>query len=175
MSNLISVINNLQDKLPLGIKQNIKLIPRLMLSPFSKLPASIQELFVEQIINAIFRQSIEDEELHFLENKWLAINITDAEYRCFISLTINESAKLVAKKSITNEPSVEFSATTEALALLMNKQEDPDTLFFKRALMVTGDTELGLEIKNFLDDLEMNHVPQIIRHALDHFCKYLAH
>lgn len=175
MGSLISVIDNLQDKLPLGIKQNIKHIPRLMLSPFSKLPASIQELLIEQIVNNVFRQSIEDEELHFLENRWLAINITDANYRCFISLNINESAKLVVKKSIASEPNVEFSATTEALALLMNKQEDPDTLFFKRVLMVTGDTELGLEIKNLLDDLEMNQVPQIIQHALDQFCKYLAH
>ncbi|OGA74158.1 MAG: hypothetical protein A3G81_12825 [Betaproteobacteria bacterium RIFCSPLOWO2_12_FULL_65_14] len=37
-----------------------------------------------------------------------------------------------------------------ALAL---RQEDPDTLFFTRRLVLEGDTALGLEIKNALDSL----------------------
>jgi len=37
-----------------------------------------------------------------------------------------------------------------ALAL---RREDPDTLFFTRRLVVEGDTELGLALKNALDAL----------------------
>lgn len=37
-----------------------------------------------------------------------------------------------------------------ALAL---RREDPDTLFFSRRLVLEGDTELGLAIKNALDSL----------------------
>ncbi|MEE8428093.1 MAG: SCP2 sterol-binding domain-containing protein, partial [Gammaproteobacteria bacterium] len=33
-------------------------------------------------------------------------------------------------------------------------REDSDTLFFQRRLRMEGDTELGLEIKNFLDSLD---------------------
>lgn len=38
-----------------------------------------------------------------------------------------------------------------ALAL---RREDPDTLFFRRRLVIEGDTDLGLVVKNALDALD---------------------
>jgi predicted lipid carrier protein YhbT len=38
-----------------------------------------------------------------------------------------------------------------ALAL---RREDPDTLFFSRRLVLEGDTELGLALKNSIDALD---------------------
>jgi predicted lipid carrier protein YhbT len=35
------------------------------------------------------------------------------------------------------------------------RKEDPDTLFFSRRLLMEGDTELGLLVKNTLDALEL--------------------
>lgn len=40
------------------------------------------------------------------------------------------------------------------LALLM-REEDPDTLFFNRRLVLEGDTDLGLLVKNTLDAVEL--------------------
>ena len=37
---------------------------------------------------------------------------------------------------------------------LLQRQEDPDTLFFNRRLSIEGDTELGLMVKNTLDALD---------------------
>ena len=34
------------------------------------------------------------------------------------------------------------------------RREDPDTLFFTRRLVMTGDTELGLVVKNALDAID---------------------
>lgn len=48
-----------------------------------------------------------------------------------------------------------FSANLAAYLQLLARQEDPDTLFFKRELEITGDTELGLRVKNLLDSLEI--------------------
>jgi predicted lipid carrier protein YhbT len=48
-----------------------------------------------------------------------------------------------------------FSANLAAYLQLLARQEDPDTLFFKRELEITGDTELGLRVKNLLDSLEL--------------------
>ena len=42
---------------------------------------------------------------------------------------------------------------------LASRQEDQDTLFFQRSLMIEGDTELGLGIKNLLDSLEPEQLP----------------
>ncbi|OGA61529.1 MAG: hypothetical protein A3F77_03095 [Betaproteobacteria bacterium RIFCSPLOWO2_12_FULL_67_28] len=44
-----------------------------------------------------------------------------------------------------------------ALAL---RREDPDTLFFKRRLVMTGDTDLGLVVKNALDAIDWSRLPR---------------
>jgi len=41
-----------------------------------------------------------------------------------------------------------------AFLQLVTQEEDPDTLFFRRQLQFFGDTELGLEVKNFLAAFE---------------------
>ena len=48
-----------------------------------------------------------------------------------------------------------ISAPLSALARIATRQDDPDTLFFHRRLQITGDTELGLVVKNLLDSIEL--------------------
>jgi predicted lipid carrier protein YhbT len=50
-------------------------------------------------------------------------------------------------------PDVTVRASFEDYVRLALRQEDPDTLFFSRRLVIEGDTALGLEIKNALDAL----------------------
>ena len=52
------------------------------------------------------------------------------------------------------EPDLAFAANLSAYLQLLARQEDPDTLFFSRELEITGDTELGLIVKNMLDAVE---------------------
>lgn len=49
---------------------------------------------------------------------------------------------------------VAFRANLAAFLQLINRQEDPDTLFFNRQLLIEGDTELGLLAKNLLDAID---------------------
>lgn len=49
---------------------------------------------------------------------------------------------------------VTFSATLATFLRLVRRDEDPDTLFFNRKLMIQGNTALGLQIKNVLDAVE---------------------
>jgi predicted lipid carrier protein YhbT len=49
---------------------------------------------------------------------------------------------------------VTFRAPLGTYLKLIARQEDPDTLFFKRELAIEGDTELGLAVKNMLDAIE---------------------
>jgi len=55
------------------------------------------------------------------------------------------------------EATVSGSATD--LLLLASRLEDADTLFFQRRLMLTGDTELGLTVRNLLDRLPWESFP----------------
>ena len=45
------------------------------------------------------------------------------------------------------------------LILVAGRKEDPDTLFFQRRLSIEGDTELGLEVKNLMDNIEFEQLP----------------
>ena len=61
--------------------------------------------------------------------------------------------------SASREPDLAFSAHLSAYLQLLSRQEDPDTLFFNRELEITGDTELGLLVKNLLDAVEWPSLP----------------
>ena len=56
-------------------------------------------------------------------------------------------------------PDLSFSANLSAYLQLLTRQEDPDTLFFNRQLLIEGDTELGLTVKNMLDAIEWSRLP----------------
>lgn len=55
-------------------------------------------------------------------------------------------------------PDLRFRAKLSAFLQLLNSQEDPDTLFFQRALVIEGDTELGLRVKNMLDAVDWSGI-----------------
>ncbi len=61
------------------------------------------------------------------------------------------------------EPDLAFAANLSAYLQLLTRQEDPDTLFFNRELEITGDTELGLLVKNMLDAVEWPSLPSLPR------------
>ncbi|MDT4888135.1 hypothetical protein FQZ97_1246490 [compost metagenome] len=46
---------------------------------------------------------------------------------------------------------LELGAKLADLLSLMRAETDADTLFFQRRLRISGDTELGLIVKNWLD------------------------
>lgn len=50
------------------------------------------------------------------------------------------------------------SSVAGFLALAL-RREDPDTLFFTRRLVMTGDTDLGLVVKNLLDAIDWSRLP----------------
>lgn len=56
-------------------------------------------------------------------------------------------------------PDLSFAADLSAYLKLLARQEDPDTLFFNRQLMIEGNTELGLTVKNMLDAVEWDRLP----------------
>ena len=65
---------------------------------------------------------------------------------------------------------VTFSASTADFARLALRLEDPDTLFFNRRLLIEGDTDLGLGVKNMLDAVELEtavaHMPAVLGHIV---------
>lgn len=61
-----------------------------------------------------------------------------------------------------------FTASAQDFARLALRLEDPDTLFFNRRLLIEGDTDLGLMVKNMLDGVELETVAAAMPAGMGH-------
>jgi len=106
-------------------------------------------------MNAIFSAPLEAGELEFLTQRVVNIFVTDAGLRFSVRL---DKDKLRAGNEVA-EADVTIEGTAYTFLLLATRKEDADTLFFHRQLKTSGNTELGLHLKNFLDGLEPETLP----------------
>jgi O2-independent ubiquinone biosynthesis accessory factor UbiT len=84
------------------------------------------------------------------EGKTFGISVTDAG----IDIRFKHANGRFAPVFGQGEADVRFAATLVTFVRMARREEDPDTLFFNRKLAITGDTALGLQIKNLLDAVE---------------------
>ncbi|MCV5960072.1 SCP2 sterol-binding domain-containing protein, partial [Escherichia coli] len=56
---------------------------------------------------------------------------------------------------------------------IAGRKEDPDTLFFQRRLSIEGDTELGLEVKNLMDSVDLEQLPKAMQVALNQLADFV--
>ena len=68
---------------------------------------------------------------------------------------------------------VSFSGNLNDLVLIAGRKEDPDTLFFQRRLSIEGDTELGLEVKNLMDSVDLDLLPTPLKTLLNQIEKLI--
>jgi predicted lipid carrier protein YhbT len=64
------------------------------------------------------------------------------------------------------EPVLRFRAVAWDYAALAAREADPDTLFFNRRLVVEGDTEIALLVKNTLDTIDIPRTRGLLRRAM---------
>ena len=96
-----------------------------------------------------------------MQGRRLGIEVTDLDLRWVIECQDNQLV-------VCTEPAeASVRGTTTDLLLLASRLEDADTLFFQRRLTLTGDTELGLTVRNLLERLPWESVPLGLRIALN--------
>lgn len=115
------------------------------------------------ILQRIFKEALTDGDFDFLEERFLKVSVDDLQLSCFI--TLQQGQLRVLEQNDTCD--VSFAAGLNDLILIAGRKEDPDSLFFQRRLRIEGDTELGLEVKNLIDSLDLDELPKIIRLALN--------
>lgn len=140
-------------------------------------PATPQRIFIEYLLGMFLSTSIADGDMEFLRNKVVKISLLDSGTSWSI---IYFNGKLSVLSVATNEPKANdediiISGTLRSFFLLLTRQEDPDTLFFHRKLSIEGDTELGIEVKNLLDSIEMGAVPTAFQDLLARAGKMTIH
>jgi predicted lipid carrier protein YhbT len=126
-------------------------LPKLISKALSILPKYPHSLLFAQALNLHLAETLRSEALFPLHGKLISIRVTDASIVFFFSLS--ERGVTPRRPSLTADLTISASAY-DFIQLAMRK-EDPDTLFFSRRLLMEGDTELGLLVKNTLDALEL--------------------
>jgi predicted lipid carrier protein YhbT len=132
--------------------------PTLMSVPVKVTPFALKRQVLEQVLSWQFRQALAEGELDFLEGRWLSIDVRDIGLCWFTSV---ENDRLIVSDSA--DADVSFSADASDLLMIAARKQDPDTLFFQRRLVIEGDTELGLYVKNLMDAIELEQMPKALR------------
>ena len=132
--------------------------PSLMSVPVKLAPFALKRQVLEQVLSWQFRQALAEGELEFLEGRWLSIHVRDIGLLWYTSVI---NGRLVVSPEA--EADVSFSADASDLLMIAARKQDPDTLFFQRRLVIEGDTELGLYVKNLMDAIELEQMPKALR------------
>ncbi|MDY2120858.1 SCP2 domain-containing protein [Klebsiella pneumoniae] len=132
--------------------------PSLMSVPVKLAPFAIKRQVLEQVLSWQFRQALAEGELEFLEGRWLSIHVRDIGLLWYTSVV---DGRLVVSQQA--DADVSFSADASDLLMIAARKQDPDTLFFQRRLVIEGDTELGLYVKNLMDAIELEQMPKALR------------
>lgn len=140
--------------------------PALVQQIEKKCPATVRSALLQQLLHLVFAKAAFSGSLDFLQGKRLTIEVPDLQMHYDLGLDQKRIFWLntagTSARAITGE--VFFRAESADLLLLLTQQVDPDTLFFQRRLTILGDTELGLQLKNYLDTLEPEQLlpPQLL-------------
>lgn len=126
-------------------------LPRILSLPFVLIPGRVHSMALVTVLNQIFTTALKEGELDYLQDRTVHIHVRDMQLECLMTLA---QGRLVAGRGETS-PDLSITGSLYAFLLLATRREDTDTLFFQRRLCMEGDTELGLEIKNFLDGLDL--------------------
>ena len=128
-------------------------VKQLATRSISRLPTWPPSLVFAQILNRVLKPLISDGTLSPLDGKQLKVCVIDLGFILNFSVRCDRFVPI----SPTSHPNLTLTATLENFYKLATRQDDPDTLFFNRRLLIEGNTELGLIAKNALDSMELPH------------------
>jgi predicted lipid carrier protein YhbT len=128
------------------------LFPAPLSKLLSHLPAYPGSLIFATGLNLMLAPHLPADTLRMLQGKALRIKPRDAGV-AFDFMWSGTSFKATAP---SEQPDLTIAASLHDFYLLIQRKEDPDTLFFSRRLSMEGDTELGLLVKNTLDSMDLS-------------------
>jgi len=127
----------------------------------TKFPETFNCITTQKIINKTFSEQIADGDFDFLQGRLLQIEILDANL--YVGLSFNNNRIICTQFSnIATQADATLSIDTPNAISLVQQEIDPDTLFFQRKLKIKGDTELAHHVKNTIDTLDPEVIPNII-------------
>ncbi|MBS0369310.1 MAG: SCP2 sterol-binding domain-containing protein [Proteobacteria bacterium] len=125
-------------------------LPKPIASIGARLPQLPPTLALVGALNLALDRILPRDTLEPLTGKRLLLKVTDAGLALRFTFTARGFRPLFDPR----QPDLTISATTRDYLALALREEDPDTLFFSRRLLMEGETDLGLLVKNTLDAVD---------------------
>lgn len=150
-------------------RQLVLKTPSFLRLPAQITPFVLQKKTLLEALKLVFKEALEDGDFEFLEGRCLKVSVTDVNLCWYISY---QDEQLVVLPHSEQED-VSFSAGLNDLILIAGRKEDPDTLFFQRRLKIEGDTELGLEVKNLMDSVDLDGLPPVLSQLLQRLAAFV--
>ena len=126
-------------------------LPRPVGAVLSRLPAYPGSVLLVTAINLALSRHLPQDVKDLLKDKRLSIRVRDAR----VAFDFTWNGQRFAPSAPQGNPDLAISANAQDFVLLAQRRQDPDTLFFNRRLVMEGDTELGLVVKNALDAIDL--------------------
>lgn len=127
----------------------------------ARVPPGLQRAVLQRAANRLFAEPLAEGAFDVLDGHWLRLEVSDLGLGW--SLTRAHEGLRFADACVA---SVTIRGRWRDFLLLAARQEDPDTLFFRRRLVIEGDTELGLAVKNLIDSLDPDSLPAWLWNAM---------
>lgn len=133
----------------------MKPLPELILPAWAsrvgrRLPVLPARLALVHSLNHLYTRGILPADMSLFAGRRMEIAILDAG----INIRFTADEQRFIARSFSGTPDLRLCANGIDYLRMMLREEDPDTLFFKRKLHIEGDTELGLVSKNLLDSVD---------------------
>lgn len=126
------------------------------------LPFDRQKEMGEFLLHSIFKEALHEGELNILENKYVLIEIKNLHFsRTF---TLKDNIFKIIKHSPKADATI--SGDLSSFIQLAARTQDPDTLFFQRKISIQGNTELSLTLKNLIDSIDRENIPNYMFNAI---------
>lgn len=125
-------------------------LPRFVGSIHARLPQMPPTLGLVTALNLALGRILPRDTLEPLTGKLVCLRVTDGGLTLLFTMTPKGFRPAVSSA----KPDLMISAKVRDFLALALREEDPDTLFFNRRLVMEGDTDLGLLVKNTLDAVD---------------------
>ncbi|PPK50075.1 ubiquinone anaerobic biosynthesis accessory factor UbiT [Marinobacter persicus] len=122
------------------------------------IPLPLKQLAVEAPLNRVFAEAMAEGEFDDFEGRRIRLEVTGGHPGLTLGFQNNRLRVFAGPGEAT------IRGSLAAFKTLAERKQDPDQLFFQRRLVIEGDTELGLALKNLLDSLEWQiNLRQLLR------------
>lgn len=133
-----------------NMSRKIPALPKVLALPFKFISVGVHGGMLAAMLNKVLSSEIKRGELDFMQDRRVTVVVRDAGINFHLTMRENR----ICMSNDENHDLMITGSLYDFMALI-SQQEDPDTLVFQRRLVMEGDTELGLGLKNFLDAIDI--------------------